>query len=495
VAEVFFAHMRYLFLFLCLLTSVQAKVTLSGVFSDGMVLQRGQKVPVWGRAEPSEKITVSFAGQTLNAEADTDGKWIAWLEPLKVEDKGEMVIDGTNKIQLHDVLVGDVWFCSGQSNLEHYFITVSEREDHEIMTNFEYPDIHLFRIEKEVTPQPLPGVRGKWAEATSKNLFEVQYFSALGLMLARDLYKAEHVPIGMIQATWGASLVEAFMSRATLESKPEFRPLLDSWTDREANMKSNFAEHQKARDKLKASGKDFVIQEAPDRLYNGMIAGLIPYAVRGILWYQGESSAYKPVLYRTLFPALISSWRESWGRPDLPFVFVQLPGYQDPSPEPPAQSFWALLREAQELALDLPSVYMVVSVDIGDKDIHPPNKVRLAPRIYRTIRGAVYGDQVPYLSPRFERMEVEDQAVRVHFRQLEGEIKTVDDQPIKGFALAGADKKWFWADAKIDGSTVVVTSDKVKNPVAVRYGFSENPQVNLITSNQITFAPFRSDKW
>ncbi len=472
-----------------------ADVKLPSLFSDGAVLQRDMPVPVWGTAAPGEEVTVNFAGQDAGTHTDKKGDWHVWLEPLKATDSGDMTVKGNNTVTLSNISVGEVWVCAGQSNMEGYAYHVRDTEDPALFDDLQYPDFRYFRVDKEIPSTISKDAKGNWVEIIPANQRAINNFSAIGLMLGRQLSKDLEVPVGIIQVAWGGSKIEAWMPREVLESRPEFKELLDSWAERAATVPDSFEEFKKRGRAGDTSILVKKVQEIPTRIYNGMLGPVIPYAVRGIVWYQGESNAYQPDPYAAQFVAMIESWRKLWNRPELDFVFVQLPAYRKPTPEPQFKSFWALLREAQEAALDLDNTYMISSIDIGEEDIHPKNKMRLTPRIYRTMQGGVYGKDVTYLNPRFEDVVFEDGKAMVSLQDLQEPLKTKDSGPVQGFALSGDDRKFYWADAKIDGDTLVVSSPKVANPVAVRYAYGENPPNNLVTASGLPVAPFRSDTW
>lgn len=471
--------------------AVRANVQLAAPFVTRMVLQRDMPVPVWGKATPGESVTVSFGGQNVTTTTDGEGKWVVWLQPLSASQRGTMTVKGNNTVTITDVVVGEVWLCSGQSNMETYLSDVNGQEDPTILQDINYPDIRMFKIAKEVTPQPVANVTGSWIAVTPANSVSIGAFSALGFLVARDLHKLQGVPVGIMQATFGGSRIEAWMPREVLESRPQFQAILAAWADREAIMPPTFAQY-----KIVAQTDPAVaaidVQEIPARLYNGMIAALMPYGIKGVLWYQGESGAYQPEIYRDLFPAMVSSWRERWGRPDLPFVFVQLPAYQTPVSQPVARSFWGDQRESQATVLNFANTFMVVSLDIGGTSIHPWNKTRLAPRLLRSMRGGVYGENIPYRYPRFDRLQISGPQVRVTFKDVGGGLATSDAGPVRGFALAGSNGRYYWADAAAieGGDTVVVSSTNVAQPVAVSYAYADNPPNNLVTTDGLPASPF-----
>ncbi|WP_309384379.1 sialate O-acetylesterase [Cerasicoccus frondis] len=451
--------------------------------------------PVWGKASPQESVTVEFNGQTLKTEADSEGSWSVWLEPMQAQDGSEMRITGENAITLKNIAVGEVWLCAGQSNMETYAFHVRDKEDPTLLDDLNYPNFRYFRVGKETPPEPIFDASGRWTPIVADNLRAINNISGIGLMLGRDLSNELDVPVGIIQVAWGGSRVEAWLPKEVLESRPEFRIILEEWADRMEALPDSF-EAFKKQPKDKES-KNYVrnIQETPTRIYNGMLSPIIPYAIRGIVWYQGESNAYQPEPYGELFPAMITSWRERWKKPDLPFIFVQLPAYREPSKQPQANSFWGDLRNSQAAALALPETYMVVSIDIGDADIHPNNKTRLEPRIYKTVAGGVYHKDVHFKSPKLDTISIDGKAIIVSLKDMDEPLSTPVDEPIKGFAIAGENQKFHWAEAAIQGNQIKVWSDEVSSPVAVRYAYGEFPLNNLKTESGIPVAPFKSDNW
>ncbi len=508
-----------------------ADVKLPAIIGSNMVVQAGKAVPVWGTADAGEKVTVKLAGQTQSATADAAGKWMVKFEPVKPGDLGEMTVAGKNTLTVKNILAGSVWVCSGQSNMQ--FGMNGAHNAATELPKAKYPKIRLFSVTRTIALEPMTDCVGQWVECTPET---AKGFSAVGYFFGRDLHQASGQPVGLIHTSWGGTPAQSWASLDGLDKDGElkkvygdsFRKTMEAMPQlKEKYVKETlpkFEEQMKAWDegakKAKAEGKQPAgvaprKPAAPDQnpgtpsvLYNGMIAPLLPYAIEGAIWYQGESNAGAAVQYRTLFPRMISDWREKWGQGDFYFFFVQLANYQKRN-EAPGESSWAMLREAQTMTLKLPNTGMAVIIDIGEgADIHPKNKSDVGRRLALWAEKKVLGKDVVYSGPLYSGMKVEAGKVRVSFTDVGGGLiigsapairaDAVPAQPLaelKGFAIAGEDKVWVWADAKIDGNTVVVSSDKVAKPVAVRYAWADNPECNLYNRAGLPASPFRTDNW
>jgi len=499
--------------FACLFISaslLRAEVKLPAIFADHMVLQQQLPVPVWGTADVDEKVTITFGEQAVAATADARGKWAVKLKPLAASERpGNLVVSGKNTITLSDVLVGEVWFCSGQSNMD-LPVKSAANPDAEIAAA-NYPNLRLYTMEKTTAENPLPDVPGKWAACSPASAGD---FSACAYYYGRELQAALKVPVGLIHGSWGGSKVEWWTSSATLAATPEAKPILDFWTQvmadwpqRKARFDKSLADWQKAADQAKKAGKLEPKKPTPggyypgslfqpSSLYNGMISPLLPFAMRGVIWYQGESNRDWPLQYRTTFPAMIRDWRQSWGEGDFPFLYVQLPNFL-PRQTDPGDSNLALLREAQLMTLEkVPNVAMAITIDIGDADnIHPKNKQEAGRRLALAGLALAYKQNVVDSGPLFQAMKVEGPAIRVTFKETAGGLVAKDGGVLKGFAIAGDDRHFVWADAKIDGDSVIVSSAAVAKPVAVRYAWADTPDCNLYNSAGLPAAPFRTDDW
>ena len=373
----------------------------------------------------------------------------------------------------------------------------------------DYPKVRVFTVANRAAEAPAGDLRGRWTVCSPQ---QVGSFSAVGYFFARDLHKTLDVPVGIIVSAWGGTPAEAWTSQPTLEADPEFRSILESWTRRLADypaLKAGYDEAM-AQWKEKAAQAQEAGRQAPRapsaptgpdspfrpaNLYNGMIAPLVPYAIRGATWYQGEANTDRAQQYRKLLPAMITNWRTLWGEGDFPFLIVQLANFQRTA-DRPADSGWARLREAQLMTLKLPNTGLAVAIDVGEADnIHPKNKQEVGRRLALWALANTYGRKLVYSGPLYASMKVEGNAVRIRFSQVGGGLAAKDSEPLKGFAIAGADRKFVWADARIDNGMVVISSPDVANPLAVRYAWADNPVCNLCNKEGLPASPFRTDDW
>jgi sialate O-acetylesterase len=472
----------------------RAELKLHTLFTDHMVLQADFACPVWGTVEPGEEVSVSIAGQKKTAKAGADGKWSLKLDPLKAGGPHDLIVAGRNTVKVEDVLVGEVWICSGQSNMEMSVGSSNNIAEEKASAN--YPKIRHFHVPKRQEAAPVADVVGSWKLCSPET---VAGFTAVGYFFGRELHQKLSVPVGLIHTSWGGTPAEVWTSKRVLESSDTLKSIAEGSIKKQEAYEKQLAAYKEAVEKAKADGKP-APGKAPNKpmaascLYNGMIANLIPYGIKGAIWYQGESNAGNAKLYQTLFPAMIKNWREDWGQGELPFGFVQLANYL-PRKEQPGDSNWAELREAQTMTLSLPKTGMAVIVDIGDaKDIHPKNKQDVGKRLALWAQSQVYGKDIVYSSPLYEAMKVEDNKIRLTFKHTGGGLEAKGDK-LSGFAISGEDRTFVWADAKIDGKSVVVSSDKVAKPVAVRYAWADNPECNLYNKEGLPASPFRTDDW
>lgn len=445
-----------------LATAAVAAVVPASIFTDNAVLQRGIAVPVWGTANDGEKVTVRFQKQEVSTTAK-DGKWMVRLAPLKAGGPFTMTI---NDIEFKNILVGEVWICSGQSNMAWTVLhTTSGPVDIVRSTN---PNIRFFTVPLKASYTPLTSIESQWVAcepATTKT------FSAVGYYFGRDLQKALDVPVGLINTSWGGTFAEAWTSLDGFKAMPEFA----SWVADEYAKKADGPNHASV-------------------LYNAMINPLVPYAFRGAIWYQGESNAGRAFAYRTLFPGMIKSWRDAWGQGNFPFLFVQLAPYMKIE-DAPQDSAWAELREAQLLTLKAsPKTGMAVITDVGDPaDIHPRDKEPVGARLALAARKIAYGQDIVDAGPIYKGMKKRGSSITLYFDNVGGGLVAKDGK-LTGFAIAGADQKFVWADARIvDDNKVVVSAPSVANPVAVRYGWANCPVVNLWNKDGLPASPFRTD--
>jgi len=484
-------HGLTLLAFLALTFTASADVTLPRVIGSGMVLQSDLPVPVWGWADVGEKVSVSFAGQTKMAKAGNDGKWMVKLDPLKASNKStSLTISGNNKISLDNVLVGEVWICSGQSNME-WAIRSSMNAKEEIAAS-DHPNIRLFNVPGHTT-SPVPNEKaarpGSWQVCSPKTS---SGFSAVGYYFGRRLQKELEVPVGLIGSNWGGTRIEPWTTLAGFESVPQLSKI--------ANQVKNY----KADTRVGGG--------SPAAIYNSMVHPLTPFAMRGGIWYQGESNGNEGVTYYHKKHALVNGWRKAFQNKDLGFYWVQLANFRQPNKNPAGGDGWAKIREAQTKALDIPHTGMAVAIDLADahnpNDIHPRNKQDVGGRLAQWALHQTYGkkDLVP-TGPLYKSHKIKGNAIHLSFDHVGKGLmvgKKTKLEPaaeVKGgklehFAIAGEDKKWFWGEATIDGDTVVVKSSDVPKPVAVRYGFTMNPaKANLYNKDGIPASPFRTDLW
>jgi sialate O-acetylesterase len=649
-----------LLLILGLDTKALCAVRVPSLIGDNMVLQQEKKVRIWGWANPKEQVTVKIARSEGIATTDENGHWEVVIGPLKAGGPFDLIITGSNELSFKNVLVGEVWVCSGQSNMEWPLINSKEGADAVAQANF--PEIRLFTVQKSTSSSPLDDVKGHWVVTTPD---QAGQFSAVGYFFGRELHQKLKVPVGLIHTSWGGTPAEAWTSSDALAGVPELRPILDRYQDglkdlpqrqqefqrrlSEWSQKNLYADQEnkgeglgyadpttntsdwksmvlpqfletaglkmdgavwfrkevnvpdswvgkplelnlaaiddydityfngsriggigpdtpnsymiprryKVSPELVKPGRNVIAvrmfdsageggfgagkmslapvgstesdlialagpwtykvelelapkspdwgsrpeapgptnQNSPSVLYNAMIAALTPMTIRGAIWYQGESNAGRAYQYRTLFPLMIRNWRSAWKEGDFPFYFVQLANWQPVKPDP-AESEWAELREAQSLTLREPQTGMAVIIDIGDaKDIHPRNKVDVGHRLALWALANTYHHKVAFSGPLFSSFSIEGDKIRVKFKHTAGGLKTSDGAAPKGFAIAGEDHRFLWAEARIEGDDVVVWSKDIPKPVAIRYAWADNPVCNLYNKIDLPASPFRTDDW
>jgi len=501
----------------------RAEVKLASPFTSHMVLQCDVKVPVWGSAEPYETVTIEFAGQKKSTTAGTHGRWRVDLEPMKASAESRTFRVAGSKtatpIELGDVLVGEVWLASGQSNMEFSmskkvksFAGVKNEEEEIAAAN--YPTIRMFTGVGTKTFAPAARVGGEWKICNPEN---APAFSAVGYFFARDLQREIKIPVGIITEAYGASTAESWIRREALATDPQLKPMLEQFdvaverfraspppvvapprsedvsaTNEVVASRSRTGGARTSSGRRRGSGapRDPVQdQHNPTVLFNGMIAPVIPYAIRGAIWYQGESIVGGDAgvaLYPRVQATLVRDWRKLWGEGDFPFYIVQLAGQEAGSNRPE-------VREAQATILQLPNTGMAVATDIGErKNVHPKDKQDVGDRLARIALAKTYGRNIEFSGPMYESMSVEDHAIRVKFSHAQGLVAR--DGALKWFTIAGADGKFVPADAKIDGETVLVSSPEVEKPVAVRYAWVNFPDGgHLYNAAGLSAAQFRSD--
>jgi sialate O-acetylesterase len=480
---------------------LHAAVKLPAILSDHMVLQQGAPVRIWGTADAGETVRVDFQGQTAATKAAENGKWSAWLKPLAAAGPLEMTVAGGNTISIKDVLVGEVWVGSGQSNME-FALAGALNHDEEI-ARAGFPLIHLFHVKRAVADQPADDVVGAWEACSPQS---VRGFSAVEYFFGRDLFQDLHVPMGLIESDWGGTPAQSWTSKPGMESDAALKFLLDDWDKTLAaypEAKTRYNQRLDAWNQAVAAAKAAGTPppnrpgappgpghpNTPAGLYNGMIAPLTPYAIRGVIWYQGESNANEAhaYRYRRLFRAMIEDWRARWGEADMPFLFVQLANFR-------SNAFWPVLRESQTETLSLRNTGMALAIDIGEStDIHPKNKQDVGHRLALAARHAAYHEAIEYAGPMYRQATGEGNQMRVWLSHADG-LQAKGGGAITGFTIAGADGNFVAAEARVDGSTVMVSSPQVANPMAVRYAWADDPVCNLINQAGLPANPFRSDE-
>lgn len=481
---------------------VRADVCLPNIFSSHMVLQRNQKNHVWGKADPGEQVTVMIAGQKHETTADAQGDWRIKLDAMSANSLPQtMTVKGKNTVALNDVLIGEVWMCSGQSNMG-WRVSGSNHKDLEL-ASATYPEIRLITAPRNGATVPQTDFAAQWQICLPETVGD---FSATGYFFGRRLYNTLRVPIGLINTAWGGSRIEAFMPRSALEKEGSYTEFLSDWDQRiERDADREYAENSAKYDQWIAAGsKGYmgqpynarVANHAPGSIYNGLIHPVVGYGMKGVIWCQGESNADRAYQYRRLFPLLINTWRDLWAQGDFPFYWVQIADFGNEVAQPTGGP-WAELREAQTMTLSVPHTGEAIVIDIGEsRFIHPGDKQTVASRLARHALAKDYGYKMASDSPRFQSMEIDGKVATITFDKVATTLYAFDVPEVKGFAIAGADKKFVWAEAKIVGKNKVeVHSDQVESPVAVRYGFEMNPVVNLTDKIGLPVTPFRTDDW
>ena len=462
-----------------------AEVTLSPIIGSHMVLQRDAACPIWGWADQGEKVTVEFSGQKAEATPDASGKWMVKLKPMKANDQGQsLTIRGKNEIKLEDVVVGDVWLCSGQSNME-WSVAASANPKEEIAAA---KDTRIRHIKIGNPPAKTPDAKvispAGWQPASPQT---VAGFTAVGYFFGREIAKEQNVPVGLLGANWGGTRIEPWTPPIGFKEVPAlsaFAAKLDS-----------YPETQEKPDKADPTKKVTEVKlQSPLALFNGRIAPLVPYAIKGALWYQGESNNGEAMLYTEKMKALIGGWRKVWEMPEMPFYYVQLAPfiYKGANPENLAR-IW----EAQTAALQIPNTGMAVTTDIANTvDIHPKNKQEVGRRLALWALAKTYGKKdIVFSGPIFKSARFDGGKAILSFDHVAGGLKTRDGQAPSHFVIAGEDKKFVPAKAEVVGQTIVVTGEGVSKATAVRYGWSHDAEPNVANSAGLPASPFRTDDW
>jgi sialate O-acetylesterase len=504
-----------------------AELTLARLFNNHAVLQRDQPLPVWGWANPGEKIRVELGDQSAETVTDPMGKWLVRLGPQPVTKTPlSLRVIGSKTIELQDILLGDVWLCSGQSNMEFPLGACDAATD---IQAADFPLIRHFGVDYHFAANPQSDVKGQWQVCSPQ---QVPGFSAVGFYFARKVQGETGVPIGLLRSSVGGTNIECWMSQETLLNTPELEPfaklMRESLADYQRQLAAALPEIEAwtlgSRAAIQAgepiplppTWPEFPFGEKMFRprcvtLHNGMIAPLVPAAIKGVLWYQGENNAggaFEGQQYLAKKNAMIHDWRKWFGNPQLPFYFVQLAAWQPARDNPAGGDGWALFRDAQRRCLTIPHTGMASAVDVGDADdIHPKNKFDVGERLARWALANEYGQQLEPSGPLFRELQLDGETARVRFDHLgsglmigrkTGQAPAVVDptRPLQRFAIAGADRKWHWAVARIDRDSVVCSHPDVKQPIAVRYAFSMNPDgANLYNLEGLPASPFRTDDW
>jgi sialate O-acetylesterase len=491
----------------------RADVGLGPLFGDHMVLQRDVAANIWGTAAPGESVTITVDKQSVNAVTGTDGQWMTKLPVEKAGGPFEVVISGSNTLRVEDVYFGDVWLCSGQSNMEFNNQGILKPDVFKAESAAANdPQLRFFVVQKNVQHAPVRSLGGQWQPSTPESMAA---FSATGYFMGRELRRKLGVPIGLIGSYWGGTAVEAFTSIEALEKDPAYKRIKQTW---EFKAKAYplamkvydgqvLPQWKQKADAALASGttappKPWVPgggpgdNNRPGVLFNGMIEPLIPYSLKGIAWYQGESNADTiagALEYRTLFPTMIRDWRARWGS-EVPFVWVQLANFRAEQTHPvETTNAWPYLREAQTMTLSLPATGM--SSALGNDNpatIHPKDKITVGKRLADVALAVAYGWKIPHTGPLYTKMTVKGDAARLSFANADGGL-AVSGEKLKGFAIAGADGKFMWGDARIEKDAVIVSSAQVPEPVSVRYSWADDPIGNLVNGAGLPASPFRTD--
>lgn len=483
--------------------NVNAKVIVPSVFSDHMMLQRNQKNAVWGKAKKGEKVTVSINNQTHTAKADKSGNWKIKLNPMKAGGPYTITVKGKkNTITIKDVLVGEVWVCSGQSNMGWRVSGTNFPALEAASAN--YPNIRLLKTPTIGDLEPQFTNDAKWEQCSPET---VRDFSANGYFFGRRLHQTLGVPIGLINVAWGASALETWIPRDAMDATGEYTEMLNQWDNRMANYtEATFEKETKEFEAWKKAGKPGkrmnpardhrTGQNTPANGFNKMVNPIVGYGIKGAIWCQGETNLGRSYQYRRMFPLLINTWREIWGQGDFPFYWVQVAGLKD-KPTKPQGSFWAEMHEAQTMTLSLPNTAEAIVYDLAvGNDIHFKDKQTSANRLVLHALANDYGVKIKAKSPSFESMKIVGNKAIITFKDVKSKLYAFDTKEVKGFTIAGSDKKFVFAKAKIIGKNKVeVYSDKVNEPVSVRFAWANNPNANLYDKSHLPVKVFRTDDW
>jgi sialate O-acetylesterase len=479
----------------------------ASIFTDHMVLQRGKAVPVWGQASPKEKITVAFAGQEKTTKAGSDGKWMVRLDPLVASAEGrDMILSGKSEVLIKDILVGEVWICSGQSNM---FMPPSSIPEIRGLVPL-VKNMRSFNVKNIVALEEQDETKGQW-EVGHPN-------SAVAFSFAYFLNNLAEVPVGIIKTAWGSSSIEAWMPRSMTQELPLFDTIMNE-LDADTQRISRIEELMSRPDNW-TNKENIFLRRNPNIIYNAMMHPLIPFACRGLLWYQGERNTrymsglpevdennwYHRVCGIKDYDEALTSWiltyRQQWQDDELHFMVVMLPGYgvgiedkKEIDPESPTEPSWAWMRESQMAALDLPHVSVINTIDLGEvNNIHPLDKLPIGQRAALLAAKNTLGQNVSAMGPNLKNIEIKENELVVHFNNASG-LKTTNYKAPSGFWITDDSGEWVKATAKIDGETVVLSSPDIEKPLYVRYAFAGKPKVNLVNESELPAYPFRTDHW
>jgi len=484
--------------------SALAELKLPAIFSDNAVLQQGREIPIWGWCDTGETVTVEFRGKSYLTTSQ-NGRWLIKLPNQRPGLPEKLIVRGHSQaLTRTNILVGEVWVCSGQSNME-WPMSRSDNPQADIDAAGNKL-LRLFTVAKSMVPAPADDVNGRWELCNPKT---VAGFSAVAFYFGVDLLKARNVPVGLINTSWGGSPAEVWIREEVLAADPDFkRSILDTYPEKKRQFDQSVATWEKEAAEARAQGKQPARGRPwgdwmPAGLYNAMIYPIIPYAIAGAIWYQGESNASRAHEYGRLFPTLIQNWRSDWGQGDFPFLAVQLAPWDknkkrsiEEITAKPEESDWAELREAQFLATRaLPKVGLAVITDVGDKDdIHPTKKRPVGARLALAARALAYRERITYSGPTFRKLRLSKGRAILSFDHV-GDGLQVRGKSLTGFQICGTNREWRWADARVDGRRVIVTHPEVPQPIAVRYGWLDNPVVNLFNVDGLPASPFRTDNF
>ena len=481
--------------------AAQAQVKLPALFSDNMVLQQNTKAAIWGWAKPGETIVITGSwGKTASAITGADGKWQTTIKTIAAGGPYTLTVAGSNSIQVNNILLGEVWLASGQSNME-FFVGKMNNPSYTGVIDYQkeiaaadFPNIRLIDVPNKIATEPTDRFESVWKVCSPKT---VDSFSAVAYYFARKVQAQTGYPIGIINSTWGGTPAESWTSKAVLEADPDYKPIferfqkmVDDYPAAQEKFKTDMAAWKADTTNKKPAAviNPYNYNKAPFVLYNGMIAPVKPFTVKGFIWYQGESNADRAYQYRKLFPAMIANWRADWNDSKLPFYFVQISPHRSQNAE---------IREAQLMTMQqVKHTGMAVTIDNGDSlDIHPRNKKLVGERLALWPLHDVYKKDLIFSGPVYRSMKVKGSTIELRFNYSGDGLKSSDGGELREFTIAGADQQFYPAKAVISGNRIIVSSDAVAAPVAVRFAWRNLPKPNLYNNSGLPATPFRTDSW